>query len=85
LTTFDVIIVKVQESFTKNQNPKLIEFNEFEFEFLNIQISHLTQVEMIDMNLRFGKNIYVLKSLQFSRLSNMVFEHICTQIGDKIV
>ncbi len=85
MTTFDVIIVKVQESFTKNQNPKLIEFNEFEFEFLNIQISHLTQVEMIDMNLRFGKNIYVLKSLQFSRLSNMVFEHICTQIGDKIV
>jgi hypothetical protein len=54
---------------------------------MNIQSSHLTQVEMIDINLRFKKNICVKKFTIFTTIKHgfWLLEHICNQIVNKIV
>ncbi len=54
----------------------------FEFEFFNIHVSHLTQLGMINIFILKYQNKNICKKLQFSPISNMFFgsfEHICTQ------
>ncbi len=58
--------------------PKII-FFQFYFEFLNIHISHLAQLPMITMGLKWHhKNIYnkIIVFKELWRLSNMVFGSI---------
>jgi len=74
LIGFDATIVQVQRSFIKTKtHNKLVEFY---FELFNIHISHLTQLPMINMALKWHHKIYVTK-LQFLKwfwwLSNIIF------------
>jgi hypothetical protein len=74
LTSFDVTIIQVQRSFIKTKT-QIIIFSII-FEFLNIHISHLAQLPMITMALKWhhkniSNKIIVLKEFWWS--SDMVF------------